>query len=108
LQERIALDVARGLDCLASVLRVAHGLLCPRHIYLVSASADSSEPVAKLSVPVDATCRFDDESWRYQPPEVLQSGSQCTVAGDVYAFGMLLYASYICTICPFDQTLTDT
>jgi hypothetical protein len=91
LQERIALDVARGLECLSGTLRVAHGLLCPRHIYLVSADAQSSEPVAKLSVPVDATCKFDEESWRYQPPEVLQSGSQCTISGDVYAFGMLLY-----------------
>lgn len=26
-----------------------------------------------------------------QPPEVLRSGAQATVAGDVYAFGMLLY-----------------
>jgi serine/threonine protein kinase len=31
------------------------------------------------------------ESWRYQPPEVLRSGSQATIAGDVYAYGVLLF-----------------
>ncbi len=91
LQERIALDVARGLECLSKMLKVAHGLVCPRHVYVVSVDAESGESVAKLSVPADASSKFDEDSWRYQPPEVLQSGSQCTIAGDVYAFGMLLY-----------------
>jgi hypothetical protein len=91
LQERIACDVARGMACVSEVLKVAHGRLCLRNIYLVSVDADSSQSVAKLSVPVDGTVQYDEESWRFQPPEQLQSGNKPEISGDLYAFGMLLY-----------------
>ncbi len=79
----MALDVARGLLFLHTH-NVVHGSLRPDRICF-----DTHTNSSRVLLPIDAL--DDEESWRFQPPEQLRGAARATMAGDVYAYGMLVY-----------------
>ncbi len=83
LQSKVALHVARGMQFLHAH-GVVHGSLRPDRVCF-----DTHTDSGRVLVPVDAL--DDDESWRFQPPEQLRGTARGSAAGDVYAYGMLLY-----------------